>query len=421
VSYLSGVWIEKIRQTDKQTGFIRNPAKWVATANVILNLGILCIFKYFNFFSENLSKLFDLFGYELDWFTLDVLLPVGISFYTFQALSYTIDVYKHKIEPTKDLVAFLAFVSFFPQLVAGPIERATNLLPQFYVKRKFVVESVVAGLKTMLWGYFMKLCVADRLSTYVDPVFNNYSMHSSSSLLVAAIMFSFQIYCDFAGYSLIAIGTAKILGFNLMNNFRRPFLSRSIKEFWNRWHISLSTWLRDYVYIPMGGSRVSLSKHLRNLMITFIISGMWHGANWTFFTWGFIHGVYLIIGVLKNKFLPKIEINYVIRNIMNIAITFLLVVFAFIFFRAENITQGFEILKRIFTSQGTLFFDNVVFTFGLCSLAILVIKEIFEEYTSISLIHSKYAIVRYITVIILVCYVILVGVFDGGQFIYFQF
>lgn len=244
-SYLSGTLIEKYRD--------KKHAKAIAATNIALNLAILCIFKYFNFFSENLAQLFRIFGAELDWITLDILLPVGISFYTFQALSYTIDVYKRKIEPTHDVVSFFAYVSFFPQLVAGPIERATNLLPQFYKRRQFDYAAAVSGVKQILWGLFKKIVVADGCATIVNQIFGGYQDMSGSTLWLGAIFFTFQIYGDFSGYSDIAIGTARLFGFNLMRNFNFPYFSRDIAEFWRRWHISLTTWFRDYIYIPLGG------------------------------------------------------------------------------------------------------------------------------------------------------------------------
>ncbi len=262
--------------------------KLITTANIVLNLLILAIFKYYDFFVTEFAQLFHI---STDGLLLKVILPVGISFYTFQALSYSIDVYRGKIEPTKDIVAFFAFISFFPQLVAGPIERATNLLPQFLKKREFDYDTAVDGMRQILWGLFKKIVVADNCAVFVDEVFKTYTYQSGSTLLLAAIFFTFQIYGDFSGYSDIAIGTAKLFGIKLMRNFNVPYFSRDIAEFWRRWHISLTTWFRDYVYIPLGGSRVSKAKVVRNTFIIFLLSGFWHGANWTFIAWGAYHAI----------------------------------------------------------------------------------------------------------------------------------
>jgi D-alanyl-lipoteichoic acid acyltransferase DltB (MBOAT superfamily) len=286
VDYLIG---QRLRTEDKQSK--RKVLLWTS---IVVNLGFLGFFKYYNFFLENFVDAFSLFGMQINANSLNIILPVGISFYTFQTLSYTIDVYRKKLEPTKDFIAFSAFVCFFPQLVAGPIERATNLLPQFINNRKFNYKQAVNGVKLIIWGFFMKLVVADRLSIYVDAIYGNPVNHSSITLITATVFFTFQIYCDFAGYSNIAIGCSKLLGIDLMTNFKRPYFSQNVSEFWSRWHISLSSWFRDYLYIPLGGNRVNALRKKTNLIITFTVSGLWHGANWTFVIWGLINGVYLI-------------------------------------------------------------------------------------------------------------------------------
>ena len=269
--------------------------KLFLTLSLVINFSILFIFKYYNFINESVWGIMSTMGLRWDVPNLDLLLPVGISFYTFQAVGYTIDVYRGTIQAERKFSTYALFVSFFPQLVAGPIERAKNLLPQFHKEHSFKYDNFVSGFKLMLWGYFMKLCVADRLGEYVDAVYNNVDAHNGTSFLIATILFTFQIYCDFGGYSNIAIGVAKILDYDLMVNFRRPYFSESVKDFWRRWHISLSSWFSDYVYIPLGGSRVKYARHLLNLLITFLVSGLWHGANWTFVFWGSLHGVLLII------------------------------------------------------------------------------------------------------------------------------
>lgn len=315
--------------------------------SVAVNLGFLGFFKYYNFFADSFVNAFTFFGQELSHQSLDIILPVGISFYTFQTLSYTIDVYKRKLEPSDNLVVFFTFVSFFPQLVAGPIERATHLLPQFTVQRKFSYQALSYGFKLMIWGFFLKVVVADRAAIYVNAIYNNIESHEGLSFLAATFFFAFQIYGDFAGYSLIAIGTAKLFGFDLMTNFRRPYFSSSVSEFWTRWHISLSTWFRDYLYIPLGGNRVSKPRWLFNLFITFLVSGLWHGANWTFVVWGALNGFYLILEVLLFKERKK--------NLLNVLVTFVLINFAWIFFRANSIGDAFYIIKTIATNLGDLY------------------------------------------------------------------
>jgi len=321
--------------------------------SIFVNIGFLGFFKYFNFFSESFVQAFTLLGQPFEASRLNIILPVGISFYTFQTLSYSIDVYRRKIEPTKDIISFFSFVSFFPQLVAGPIERATNLLPQFYKKRNFNYLNAVDGLKQILWGLFKKVVIADNCAIIANDIFANYASYSGSTLVLGAVFFAFQIYGDFSGYSDIAIGTARLFGFNLMQNFAFPYFSRDIAEFWRRWHISLSTWFRDYLYIPLGGSRGSTNKKIRNIFIIFIVSGFWHGANWTFIIWGALNAIYFLPLLLlsrnrdnlniagEGKVLPSI------REVVNILLTFSLTVFAWIFFRAESVTHAFSFIKHI--------------------------------------------------------------------------
>ena len=278
VDYLVGIGLSKTEKTGKR--------KFLLLISIFVNLGFLGVFKYFNFFAENFAQAFTLFGSSIEPNRLNIILPVGISFYTFQTLSYSIDVYKKKLQPTKDIVAFFAFVSFFPQLVAGPIERATNLLPQFYKKREFSYDKATDGMRQILWGLFKKMVIADNCARLVNDIFDNFETFSGSTLLFGIVLFAFQIYGDFSGYSDIAIGTSRLFGFNLKRNFAFPYFSRDIAEFWRRWHISLSTWFRDYVYIPLGGSRGGKFSQVRNIFIIFIVSGFWHGANWTFIVWG---------------------------------------------------------------------------------------------------------------------------------------
>ncbi len=325
--------------------------------SIIINLGFLGFFKYYNFFVDNFITAFKFFGNNINVNTLNIILPVGISFYTFQTLSYSIDVYKRKLEPTKDIIAFAAFVSFFPQLVAGPIERATNLLPQFQKKREFDYTNAVDGLKQMLWGFFKKIVIADNAAQIANEIFNNSADYSGSTLIVGAIFFTFQIYGDFSGYSDIAIGTSRLFGFNLKQNFAFPYFSRDIAEFWRRWHISLSTWFRDYLYIPLGGSKGGTAMKIRNTFIIFIVSGFWHGANWTFIVWGALNALYFLPLMLTNNnrkntdIIAQGKLFASITDIFKVLITFGLTVFAWIFFRAENMGHAMDIITEIFSSS----------------------------------------------------------------------
>lgn len=414
ITYFCSILVDKYDGHDSKR-------KLIFVASLIVNFGILFIFKYYNFINASIFEVLDIFGLRWNMPNFEMLLPVGISFYTFQAIGYTFDVYKKKVPVEKSFFKYALFVAFFPQLVAGPIERVKSLLPQFYQKHVFSYDRAISGLKQMLWGYFMKLCVADRLSIYVDGAYNNAVEHNGTTLMVATFLFAFQIYCDFGGYSNIAIGASRIMGFDLMENFRRPYLAQSIKEFWKRWHISLSTWFQDYVYIPLGGNRVPYGRHLLNLVITFILSGVWHGANWTFVLWGTIHGCFLVIQNVSGIIDIKIGSN-VITKFLRIIFCFILVSFALIFFRSNSIDDAIMILDRIFTQRGTLFIDNLTLSLGLLSLIILLMKDIVDEYNvKFNFLNSKNQTIQFLTFIALIFYVLLFGVFDGGQFIYFQF
>ena len=340
-------------------GLLNNPdnqsrRKFLLAISIVVNLGLLGFFKYYNFFIENFVTAFSFFGSEIQANSLNIILPVGISFYTFQTLSYSIDVYARKLEPAKDIVAFLAFVSFFPQLVAGPIERATNLLPQFYKGRIFEYSKAVNGMRQILWGLFKKLVIADNCAEHANIIFSNAAEYSGSTLLLGALFFTFQIYGDFSGYSDIAIGTARLFGFELMQNFNFPYFSKNFTEFWRKWHISLSTWFRDYLYIPLGGSHGTTWFKIRNIFIVFIVSGFWHGANWTFIVWGALNAIYFLpsfLGRKKSTNLITPTINFLpsFKEGISIILTFSLTVFAWIFFRSENITQAFNFIEEIFS------------------------------------------------------------------------
>lgn len=347
-SFVSGLLLELLRGK-------RKVSLIVLWGNVALNLGILGLFKYFNFFTSSLAALMAPLGIELDVITLDLVLPVGISFYTFQALSYSIDVYRGRVAATHDAVAFFAFISFFPQLVAGPIERATNLLPQFLERHDFSYPVAVDGMRRILWGLFKKVVIADNCAEVANVVFDNYTEAGSVALWYGALCFTFQIYCDFSGYSDMAIGTARLFGFNLMRNFRLPYFARDIAEFWRKWHISLTTWFRDYIYIPLGGSRVGKAKVVRNTFIIFLTSGLWHGADWTFVVWGGYHALLFLPLILTGK-----NRRYVsdpgglhglpaMRESVLMAFTFLVVLIGWVIFRADNISMALGYLRLMFT------------------------------------------------------------------------
>ena len=334
----------------------QNKRKTWLWLSIAVNVGCLGFFKYYNFFVENFVQAFSFFGSKLNPATINIILPVGISFYTFQTLSYTVDVYKRKLEATNNIWSFLAYVSFFPQLVAGPIERATNLLPQFYKKRVFSYHKAVDGCRQILWGFFKKMVIADNCAEYANLIFNNSDSYSGSTLVIGAIFFSFQIYGDFSGYSDIAIGVSKLFGFNLMQNFAYPYFSRDVAEFWRRWHISLSTWFRDYVYIPLGGSRGKTITSIRNIILVFLISGFWHGANWTFIAWGLLNALYFIPifltsrhrqnlnVVAQNKLMPSL------KELLSMLLTFSLTLIAWVFFRADSLTHAMRYIAHMFTS-----------------------------------------------------------------------
>ena len=343
--YCIAYWIEKENSQKKR--------KLLLSISIITNLGFLGFFKYYNFFIDNFITAFSFFGTKPSIHTLNILLPVGISFYTFQTLSYTIDVYRRNLTATKNFIAFSAFVSFFPQLVAGPIERATHLLPQFYKKRNFNYNLAVDGVRQILWGLFKKMVIADNCAIYANQIFANYETSSGSELTLGAIFFAFQIYGDFSGYSDIAIGTSRLFGFDLMKNFNFPYFSRDVAEFWRRWHISLNTWFRDYLYIPLGGSRGGNLMRIRNTFIIFLVSGFWHGANWTFIIWGALNALFIMPSIIFKTNRANLDIVASgrklpsFKDIMNISITFGLITFAWIFFRAENVEQAFSYISRM--------------------------------------------------------------------------
>jgi len=401
--------------------------------SLLINIGFLGFFKYYNFFLDNFKNAFSFFGYEFTSSSLNIILPVGISFYTFQTLSYTIDIYREKLKPTKNFIAFGAFVSFFPQLVAGPIERASNLLPQILSQRVFSYEKSKQGIRLILWGLFKKVAIADALAPSVDEIFVNYSIYPSHILIIGAVFFAFQIYCDFSGYSDIARGLAKLLGLELMINFNFPYFSRSIAEFWRKWHISLSTWFRDYLYIPLGGSRVSFLKSIRNVFIIFLVSGFWHGANWTFITWGAIHAFLFIPSfLLKNnrKNLNDVEAGRfylpAVKDVVKILYTFSVVTLAWIFFRASSIDLAIDYISNIFSFDfSSVVFYNPYDNQVLFKEYIYILMLIILEYLFISNIvnfYSKNKVTGLIVDSILFVLILINNpVSDSLSFIYFQF
>ncbi|MGG5485940.1 MBOAT family O-acyltransferase [Gaetbulibacter sp. PBL-D1] len=412
--------------------------KTLLLVSLVVNLGFLCYFKYANFFIETFVDSFRLFGKELEVSTLNIILPVGISFYTFQTLSYTIDIYRKQLEPTKDALSFFTFVAFFPQLVAGPIERASHLLPQFYKTYKFNYNQVKSGLLLMAFGLFKKMVVADRVSVLVNQVYNNPDAYYGYEIILATVLFAFQIYCDFSGYSDIAIGVGRTMGFDLMKNFRSPYLSKSITEFWRRWHISLSTWFRDYVYIPLGGSRDGKFKTYRNLFLVFLVSGLWHGAAMTFIIWGAIHGVIIVVEKALSKQRKTIaqklgfQTNTVSRKLFYITITFSIVCIAWVFFRANSLKDAFTIIEnglKLQWSQVLNFYELGLnaqeFWTAFFAITILVIFEWTHQKISFTKQLAAQPIVfRWTVYLIIVFTLIIFGVYGDTapkEFIYFQF
>jgi D-alanyl-lipoteichoic acid acyltransferase DltB (MBOAT superfamily) len=395
--------------------------------SLFCNLGMLFFFKYFNFFSDSLQAACGRLGIELGEVTLNVVLPVGISFYTFQTLSYTIDIYRRRMEPTKDLVAFLAYVSFFPQLVAGPIERAEKLLPQFFRKAiPFDYHFAMDGLRMILWGFFLKAVLADNLAPYVESIFQPGSEYGGSTRALGLVYFAFQIFGDFAGYSLIARGVARLFGFDLMVNFRAPYFSRDIAEFWRRWHISLSTWFRDYVYIPLGGNRGTTAAAIGNIFVVFVLSGLWHGANWTFLVWGLVNALlYVPIfvfglhrknngGIAEGRLLPGL------RDACFMALNFSVVCLAWTFFRAENLGHAIEYLSQLFSPS--LFSIPQSFRGGLPWIGLAVVVEWFDRDKDVPIRFAEVPkAVRWFLYLALLSVIFYRGYFSGREFIYFQF
>lgn len=426
ITYLSGLLIERAK-TDKK--------KLYVGLSFILNLAILIWFKYANFLSENAEVLAETIGLKWENPALNILLPVGISFYTFQALSYTMDVYRGTISATRNFGKYALFVSFFPQLVAGPIEKAANLLPQFDTAKKFDYHRIKDGLILMALGFFKKMVIADRLAILVNTVYNNPTDHEGVEIIVATVFFAFQILCDFSGYTDIAIGAAKILGFDLMKNFERPYFSKSIPEFWRRWHISLGAWFRDYVYFPLGGNRVAPWKIYRNILIVFVTSGLWHGASWNFLIWGFLHGLYYVFDMFLT---PLIKFNLKAspfwKKAFKLLLTFTLVCFAWIFFRANTLGDAWYLIEHIFVFNPEIIIGNGIYDMGLdrrefkvalIAIGALLLFDLLEgKFNVFDFIRRQHFTLRWGFYIILVLSILVFGVYGSNEkapFIYFQF
>ncbi|WP_341481560.1 MBOAT family O-acyltransferase [Christiangramia lutea] len=415
VDFFTGIHIEKCKSRKTRNFFLG--------LSIFFNLGVLAIFKYYNFFISAITSSFLEIGLNVNFETLNIILPVGISFYTFQTLSYTIDIWKGGLKPTRNFINFAGFVSFFPQLVAGPIERASSLLPQFEIPRKFNSELAISGINLMIWGLFKKVVIADNAAVYTNVIFENYDNSNSLTLILGTVYFAFQIYCDFSGYSDIAIGTGRLFGFRLMRNFNYPYFSRNISEFWKRWHISLSTWFRDYLYIPLGGSKMNMIFTIRNILIVFLVSGLWHGANWTFILWGGIHAfLFLPVFFLKpsnSKVSGPLVLN--ISNILKICFTFSMVCMAWVFFRSKNVYEAIDYLMRIFQNQEFKITYLSIERYNIELIGLILFFVIFEWFHKNSE-HPFSGKFRILKILFIIFITLVMGkFFDYKQFIYFQF
>jgi len=424
IDYVAGIYIART------SGAAR---KWLLILSILSTCAVLFVFKYFNFFTGSFVAVANLAGWRLPDVVTHIILPIGLSFHTFQSLSYVVEVYRGHQEPEKDLVTYATYVMFFPQLVAGPIERPQNLLHQFREWHSFDYDRVTSGLKRMAWGFFKKIVVADRLSLYVNDVYAAPRNYNGLQLSLATFFFAYQIYCDFSGYSDIAIGSARILGFKLMENFDTPYYSRSVSEFWRRWHISLSTWFRDYLYIPLGGSRVMPGRWVFNILVTFGVSGLWHGANWTYVIWGLLNGVYLLVGGwthrARNRFFAAVGIgsDTTLRNGIQIIGTFLLTLVAWVVFRAKSVGDALYVLTHFYSNWNlasikTPQFQLKHFPAALGAIVLLEVLQLWRHRGLSNFITFRMPVfVRWPAYIGFVFMVVLIGVFRKAQFIYFQF
>ena len=443
ITYASGLLLERIKHSDNDELRRRQLKKIVVAVSIISNLGILFYFKYFGYGMELISDVFKRLNISVNVPAFDIMLPVGISFYTFQALSYTIDVYRDEIYAEKNFLRYALFVSFFPQLVAGPIERSKNLMKQLAVPHKFSVDNFREGLLLILWGLFQKIVIADRIATFVDVVYANYTTYQGAYLIVATVLFAFQIYCDFAGYSTIAMGSAKILGISLMENFDAPYLAVSVSDFWRRWHISLTSWFRDYLYIPLGGNRKGKIRKYLNIMVVFLVSGLWHGAKLSFVVWGGLNGLYQVIGdwlrPAKEKLSQKLHLNTnsLGHKIVSAFVTFVLVDFTWIFFRARSITGALRIIKNMITVfnpwvlfDGSMFecgVDEKNFHLAVISIVLLLIVDCFrkKKVRIREVIARQDTWFRYASIVFFILFLLVFGkygpAYNAANFIYFQF
>lgn len=427
IDYVSGRCIELLSGKTK---------RYFLIASILSNIGVLFTFKYFNFFSEQITALAEMLHWNYSLQTLELILPIGLSFHTFQALSYIIEVYRGKQNAERNFGIFALYVMFYPQLVAGPIERPQNLLHQFYEKHTFKLGQFMSGMRLILWGLFKKVVIADRISVFVNQIFNNVYDYTGSYFIFATILFAFQIYCDFSGYSDMARGFARTLGFELMVNFNAPYFSKSISEFWQRWHISLSTWFRDYVYISLGGNRVSRARWSINILLTFLLSGLWHGANWTFVIWGGLNGMYMLFSLMTHAVRSKLHAfigwnHSALHTIVQTACTFALIGFSWIFFRAGSLDDAWYIIGQIFSTSTDI--QSLLAFIGLhapsllivaCALGLLLVVDSIsahkERFKNIH-IHAIPIPIQAIAFSALVCVIALVGKFTNQEFIYFQF
>jgi len=418
----------------------RSPHPWplplegrgMMVLGVVLGAGMLLYFKYTNFFLEQFSALFNMMGLHTNWSTFKILVPIGISFFTFKLIAYVVEVYKGNIEPTREIITFAAYIAFFPTIMSGPIDSPKMFIPQLEKPRWWNNEMVLEGLKRVLWGMFLKMCIADKISPYTDSVFNNYFHHSGITIILASVLYTFQIYTDFCGYSEMAIGVSQVMGIKVTENFLRPYFVTNVGDFWRRWHMSLMNWFRDYIYIPLGGSRCSKARMYWNTMVVFMVSGLWHGANWTFIIWGAYHGVLVCLYKLFRREKMKDErgemkdelsiFNYqfsIIKKYGSILFVFVLVTIGWMVFRCDTFQQFFRMLGR-FTAPGGLFFSWALT--AVLPIAIMLFKELKdEEGWNIHLIHSKNLYVQAVSIALLIVYIFYTGELNGAQFIYFQF
>ena len=426
IDYFAGILLENEKNPQRK--------RWWLIMSLIANIGVLAVFKYYNFLNTNISGLCTLLGIHNHIPYLSILLPIGLSFHTFQAMSYTIEVYRGHQKAERHFGIYALYVMFFPQLVAGPIERPQNMLHQFYEKHQFEYWRAVQGLRLIMWGMFKKIVIADRLSPFVDTVYDNPHNYHGFQVILATIFFTFQIFCDFSGYSDIALGTAEVMGFKLMVNFNRPYFSKSISEFWKRWHISLSTWFRDYLYFPLGGKRVSKNRSHLNQMIVFMISGLWHGANWTFVVWGALHGTYLVIGNITKTTRDRLSRSIgltstgALNKLIEVGATFVLVAFAWIFFRAANITDAATVIKNGLhvsrTQLGLYMLGTDTYNFKLCFVFLLLMEmvHLLLRKGDLNYVLNKQPVfVRWLSYAVVLLLIINFGVFGDHRFIYFQF